>query len=233
MGEREKELLEASVTEVSEYDRPHRILARGELANVSTMLVEGYIVRTIYERDRRYIVGVHVPGDFVDLHAFALKRLDHDVLTIGRAKVASVPHERLRKIHEDEPHLSRLLWFATLLDAAIQRQWTLKLEQFKASRRIAHRLAELWRRLEMVGLARSNGFRSPLTQTDLADMCGTTPIHMNRALSELKREDIVEFRRGLVIARDREALERFGDFDPTYLYGEGSLKLGDELNVEK
>lgn len=233
MGEREKELLEASIGEVAEYDRPYCILSRGQVVNRSTMLIEGFILRTMAERDRRYIVGIHVPGDFVDLHAFALKRLDHDVITIGPTKVGYATHERLRHLHESEPHLSRLLWFSTLLDAAVQRQWTLKLQQLKASRRVAHRLAEIWRRLEMVSLGRPNGFRSPLTQTDLADMCGTTPIHMNRALSELRRENLVEFRRGLVIVRDRARLEQFADFDPAYLYGLGELLLGDELDDKR
>ena len=231
MGEREKELLENSVEEVVAFDRPHRVLARGQVADRSTMLVEGYILRTITEKDRRYVVGIHVPGDFVDLHAYALKRLDHDVVTIGPTKVGFVTHERIGQIHESHPHLSRLFWFSTLLDAAVHRQWTLKLEQLKASRRVAHRLAEIWKRLEMVGLGRPNGFRSPLTQTDLADMCGTTPIHMNRALSELRREDIAEFRRGLVIVRDRARLEAHGDFDPAYLYGgQGPLSVQHELD---
>lgn len=233
MGEREKELLESSIEEVADFDRPTRLLTRGQVADRSTMLIEGFILRTIMERDRRYIVAIHVPGDFVDLHSFALKRLDHDVITVGPTKVGFATHERIRRLHETQPHLSRLFWFATLLDAAIQRQWTLKLQQLKASARVAHRLTEIWRRLEMVALGRGNGFRSPLTQTDLADMCGTTPIHMNRALSELRREDLVEFRRGLVIVRDRARLEKFADFDPGYLYGQGELRLGDELDLAK
>ena len=230
LTEREKALLESSIQEVAEFDRTHRILARGEVATRSTMLIEGYILRTIEEKARRYVVGIHVPGDFVDLHAYALKRLDHDVVTLGPTKVGFVPHERIGEIHRNEPHLSRLFWFSTLVDAAIHRQWILKLEQLKASRRVAHRLSEIWYRLEMVGLGRSNGFRSPLTQIHLADMCGTTPIHMNRALAELRREDVAEFRRGLVVARDRERLERFGDFDPAYLYGEGPLRVEHELD---
>lgn len=230
LGEREKDLLEESVSEVASFDRQHTILARGQLAERSTVLIDGFIVRTIVERDRRYVVGIQVPGDFVDLHAFALKRLDHDVVTLGPAKVGFVSHEVIGKIHANVPHLSRLFWFSTLLDAAIHRQWTLKLEQLKASRRVAHRIAEIWTRLEMVGLGRPNGFRSPLTQTDLADMCGTTSIHMNRALSELRREDIAEFRRGLVIVRDREKLVQAGDFDPSYLYGSGALNIGHALD---
>jgi CRP-like cAMP-binding protein len=230
MGQREKELLETSIEETVSYDRPHRILARGELAQRSTMLIEGFILRVIQEHDRRYIVGIQVPGDFVDLHGYALKRLDHDVVTIGPTKVGYVPHDRVGQIHQTQPHLSRLFWFSTLLDAAIHRQWTLKLEQLKASRRVAHRLAEIWYRLEMVGLARPTGFRSPLSQIDLADMCGTTAIHMNRALSELRREEVAEFRRGLVVVRDRARLHQAGDFDASYLYGHGALKVGHELD---
>ena len=230
LGERERDLLESSVSEVADFDRQHCILPRGELAERSTMLIDGFILRTMYEGNRRYVVGIQVPGDFVDLHAYALKRLDHDVVTLGPTRVGFVPHSRIAEIHANEPHLSRLFWFSTLLDAAIHRQWTLKLEQLKASRRVAHRLAEIWKRLEMVGLGRTNGFRSPLTQTDLADMCGTTPIHMNRALSELKREDVAEFRRGLVVVRDRKRLEAHGDFDSAYLYGEGPLHVDHELD---
>lgn len=231
LGVREKEILESSIAEVRDFDKPTRILARGEPTSRSTMLIDGFILRTIIENDRRYVVGIQVPGDFVDLHAYALKRLDHDIVTLGRTKVGYVSHDTIARIHENQPHLSRLFWFSTLLDAAIHRQWTLKLQQLKASRRVSHRIAEIWKRLEMVGLGRQSGFRSPLTQTDLADMCGTTPIHMNRALAELRRDDVAEFRRGLVVVRDREALERHGDFDPAYLYGEGLLHVEHELDA--
>lgn len=229
MSDREKAILERSVTDVREHEDSHRILARGELCERSTMLIEGFIIRAIHDDDRRYIVGVQVPGDFVDLHGYALKRLDHDVVTIGPTKVGTVPHERLTELMRTEPHLSRVLWFSTLLDAALHRQWLLKIEQLKANRRVAHLLAEIWHRLDMVGLSRANGFRTPLTQTDLADMCGTTAVHMNRAIGELRRLGIADFRRGTLSFADRRQLEEHGDFDPTYLYGEGALQIGAEL----
>ena len=229
LSDHEKELLESLIDRTETYDRPKRLIARGQVCNHSTMLIEGFMVRTIHEHDKRYVVGVQVPGDFVDLHAFALKRLDHDLVTIGPTKVGFVPHDAIERVMEREPHLARLFWFSTLMDAAVHREWILKLEQLKAERRVAHLLCELWKRLEFVGLARPNGFRSPLTQADLADSCGTTAIHMNRTLAELKRQGLAEFRRGTLIAPDRKKLEKHADFDPTYLYGVGDLYIGSEL----
>lgn len=229
MSDREKEILESSVIDVREYGDAHRILARGELCERSTMLIDGFIVRAIYENGQRYIVGVQVPGDFIDLHGYALRRLDHDVVTIGPARLGTVTHERLGELMANEPHLSRVLWFSTLLDAALHRQWLLKLEKLKANRRVAHLLAEIWHRLDMIGLSRPNGFRSPLTQTDLAEMSGTTAVHMNRAIGELRRLGVADLRRGTLTFDDRSQLEEHGDFDPTYLYGPGALYVGDAL----
>ena len=46
----------------------------------------------------RQVTELHVAGDFADLHAFTLKRLDHDVMTLSECTVAIVPHERLQDI---------------------------------------------------------------------------------------------------------------------------------------
>jgi len=230
MSDGEKALLESLVETTEHFPAPTRLIARGEVAERATLMIEGYAMREIREEGRRYIVGLQVPGDFTDLHGFALKRLDHDIVTLGDVTVGYVPHERIRQVLADHPHLARLLWFASLIDAAIHRQWILKLEQLTAPRRVAHVFAELWRRLDLVGLGRRDGLRTPLNQTDLADMCGTTPIHMNRALATLRKEGIAEFRRGTVYVSDRAKLEQYADFRPDYLYGEGSLHIGDALD---
>jgi len=232
MSEEEKALLESLVERTERFAAPTRLLVRGELTDRSTLVIEGYAMRTIVEEGRRFIVGLQVPGDFTDLHGFALKRLDHDIVVFRGALIGSVPHERLAEVLATRPHLARLLWFAALSDAAIHRQWILKLEQLTAPRRVAHVFAELWCRLDMVGLGRRDGLRTPLNQTDLADMCGTTPIHMNRALRVLKKEGIAEFRRGTVYVEDRARLETFAGFRRDYLYGEGSpLRIGNELGA--
>jgi CRP-like cAMP-binding protein len=171
-----------------------------------------------------------MPGDFFDLHGFALKRLDHDLVTLGASRVGYVPHERLRALLRDEPHLARLLWFSTLLDAAIHREWIVTLEQLTAEGRVAHLLAETWCRLDFVGLGDKDGFDLPLNQIELSSACGTTTVHMNRTVRTLRESGVAEIRRGRATIPDRLKLEKLGGFEPSYLYGEGPLSVGDELS---
>lgn len=146
-------------------------------------------------------------------------------------RVGFVSHDRLRRLMEENAHLTRLLWFSTLLDAAIHREWIMKLEQLRASKRVAHVFCEIWQRLDFVGLGRKGIIDTPLIQQTLADMCGTTAIHMNRALGQLRRDGLADFRRGSIRVPDRQALERFATFDPAYLYGEGILGVKGELSL--
>lgn len=227
---REKDILERLCNETRTITGEEFLLERGDLVDHSTMLVEGFMLRTVHQEDRRFIVGLQVPGDFADLHAFALKRLDHDLMIIGTAKIALIPHERLQQIMQDEPHLARLFWFSTLLDAAIHREWIMKTGQLRAIGRMAHLFCELWYRLRMVGRGRADGFQTPLTQLHLAEICGMSTIHVNRTLRDLREGGVLEFRRGLITIKNADKLKELGKFDPTYLYGEGGLAVENALD---
>ena len=223
MSDEEKAQLEGMIERTEWIDKPTRLIAAGTTCKQSTMLIEGFMVRTLDGENKRHAVSFHVPGDFVDLHCYALKRLDHNIDTIGRVKVGYVPHAALDKVMRDDPHLGRLFWFSTFLDAAMHREWIMALEELTAPRRIAHIFAEIWRRLWMVGLHEPDGFATPLTQSDLSAMCGATAIHTNRAVRELRRSGLAHFDRGRVTIPDRAALEDYAGFNPDYLYGPWSL----------
>lgn len=196
------------------------LIRRGEQAHRSTILVDGFLLRAIVREGKRFIVGVHVPGDFVDLHGFVLKRLDHDIVAVGKAYVAQVEHDSLSEVMRDRPGIAKMLWFATLLDAAIHRQWIRNLEALDAPQRIAHLYAELHHRFTLIGRNVSRALRTPFTQSDLADMCGVSAIHANRAVARLRELGLAEIRRGDLYTSDWKALEAYAGFDPAYLYGD-------------
>ncbi len=215
----ERTRLEGAISEIKTLAPRTNIVLAGEHLSHSTLLIEGYMSRYIDDRNGlRQLVAVHVPGDFVDLHAFPLKVLDHDVATMTAATVAMVPHAELDLIIRELPELARKLWFSTLIDAAIHRAWLFRLGRLDAVGRVAHFLSETNVRLISAGLSDGRRFAMGLTQTDLAEICGLTNVHVNRVLRQLREEKLCVFRSSLVEILEPERLEARGQFDPAYLY---------------
>ena len=219
LSDEEAKALGETIAEVREL-APGKIIARaGVTLSECTLLIEGYVCRYRDLADgQRQIMEVHVPGDFLDLHSFLLKQLDHNVGSMTPVRYAAVPHEAIRRLTETQPHLSRILWFSTLLDAAIHREKILSIGRRSALARIAHLFCELYIRLEVAGLAADHRYALPLTQADLADSTGLTSVHVNRMLKRLRQDGLLTFRSGEVVIHDFDALERLAEFDAGYLH---------------
>jgi CRP-like cAMP-binding protein len=215
----EERAIRDAIGEIVEFPADKTIIeANRDLTN-STLLLEGLMCRYKDMRDgQRQITEVHVPGDFVDLHSFTLKKLDHSILTLTRCRAALVPHANLRRITEQFPHLTRVLWFSTNLDACIAREGEVSLGRRNAIQRAAHFFCELNVRLGVVGLTEDNSYALDLTQIEIAECLGLTSVHVNRILRELRERSLVEFRGARVTILDLPALERLAEFDPNYLY---------------
>lgn len=220
----ERHRLEAAISEVRTLAPRTTIIRAGETLEQSTLLVEGIMSRYIDDRrGLRQLVAAHLPGDFVDLHAYPLKVLDHDVATMTAATVAIVPHAQLDAIMQDMPTLTRKLWFATLIDAAIHRAWLFRLGRLDAVGRVAHFLCETNARLALAGLSDGRRFALGITQTDLAEICGLTNVHVNRVMRALREEKLCVFRSSLVEILEPEKLAARGQFNPDYLYIDDAL----------
>ncbi len=215
----ERTRLERAISEVRTLDARTTFVRTGEQLTHSALLIEGIMSRYIDDRNGlRQLVAIHVPGDFVDLHAYPLRYLDHDVATMTPATVALVPHAELDLINDEMPQLTRKLWFATLLDAAVHRAWLFRLGRLDAIGRVAHFLCEINARLVSAGLSDGRRFALGLTQSDLAEICGLTNVHVNRVMRALREEGLCTFRSSLVEIDEPARLVSRGQFDPSYLY---------------
>jgi CRP-like cAMP-binding protein len=172
----------------------------------------------------RQLVSVQTPGDFVDLHGYPLQRLDHDIATISECQVAYAPHDKMTELVERMPHLGRVLWFSTLLDAAMHREWIFRLGRLDAVGRVAHMLCETYARLTAVGLVVDNSFSWPMTQQDLGEACGLTSVHVNRTLRVLREAGMVEVSDRTVTMLDFDRLAHTGEFQADYLYFDDGVR---------
>ncbi|MBS0502633.1 MAG: Crp/Fnr family transcriptional regulator [Proteobacteria bacterium] len=203
---------------LARFERRAHIVRAGVPQSKSSIVVEGWIARSNSFADgRRQITQLHVPGDFFDLHSFLMKTLEHDIVAVTACTIAQVDHARLRELTASKPHLTRLLWMLTLVDAATYREWLTLMGRADARQHIAFIVCEMYVRLESVGLASDHILDFPLTQEELGDVCGITPIHVNRVLQELRREGLIVTEGRRLYFPDWSKLVAAAQFDPTYL----------------
>lgn len=195
------------------------IVLQGSRPEKCTLIVAGWACRqSLLPDGRRQTLALHISGDFVDLHSFPIKVMDHSVRTLTECVVTSIPHEQVRRITQIDPHLGRVLWLHTLVDAAILRQWLLSSGQRSALEHTAHLLCELFTRLQVVGLAaQGRPFELPLSQQEFGDALGISSVHVSRTMTELRARSLFTWRAGQAEILNWDALRQLAQFDPTYL----------------
>lgn len=215
----EERVIRDLVAETRHVGEDEVIITAGESLNCSTLLLDGWLVRSKDLRSgERQVLEIHVAGDFADLHGYTLKRLDHDVATITPCTIGLVPHQRLTDLTEKHPHLARVYWLSTNIDAAISREMALSLGKRSAISRMAHLFCELHLRLAVIGKTRDDTFDFPLTQRELSECLGLTVVHVNRTLQALRRKRLVEAQNRHIRILDKRGLEDIAEFDPAYLH---------------
>ena len=195
------------------------IIREGDDPKVVRLIVSGWACRYKGLPDgRRQIVGFFVPGDFCDLNVYILKEMDHSIGAITRVEYATIPPDEMNRLTESRPRIAQALWWHELVNAAIQSEWLLNVGQRSAYERLGHLLVEMYLRLRAVGLAENGSCDFPITQNDLAEATGLTPVHVNRTLQELRRDGLIELAHKRLTIPDLDKLMNASLFNPNYLH---------------
>jgi CRP-like cAMP-binding protein len=205
---------------VRRMERAHYIVRERELATHSCVMLSGFSIRSkIVATGGRQIVAIHMKGEAVDLQNSMLKVADHSVQMLTEGKVAAIPREAIVQLTLARPRVAHAMWIDTLVDASIFREWIANVGRRDARTRLAHLLCEFSLRLKSAGLADEVGYALPMTQEQLADTTGLTPVHVNRTLKALEKDGLISRTnpRTLRVA-DWRKLAKAGDFDSNYLH---------------
>ena len=204
--------------------RGEDLVREGDTPAECTVVLSGLLCRHTHLRNGgRQIMSFHIPGDMPDLHSLFIKRMDHNLGAVAATRIMTIPHEVMRKALRAHPRLNDLLWRETLIDAAIFRQWMVRIGRRDAVKRLAHLLCEIMTRMQAVGLGEADVCNLPMTQTDLGDALGLSNVHVNRSLQELRKRGLVDFQRSSLRIASSEGLKELADFDPLYLHLKGHI----------
>lgn len=195
------------------------IVREGHRPSHCYVLLKGFAYRSQIVGDGgRQILGIHLPGEFVDVQNAMLDVADHNVQALTPVEVAAIPIEAIVGIMASSPRIDRAIWTQSLVDAAVFREWLANVGRRDARSRMAHLLCELAVRQEAGGISPALSYHLPMTQEHLADALGLTPVHVNRTLKVLEADGLISRAVRALTILDWRALQKVGDFSPTYLH---------------
>ena len=195
------------------------LISEGEKPASMHLVVDGIAAR---HKDlpggRRSIMAFFVPGDLCDLNVAILGEMDHTISTLTPCTIVRIADKTIEEIKAQSPRITKALHWSTLVDEAILREWLVNIGHRPADQQIAHLLCELQLRLATVGRATQTEFELPLTQQVLGEALGMSTVHVNRTLQSLRSSNLIVYANRTVVLPDLGRLQRFAEFDPSYLH---------------
>lgn len=203
---------------IAMLEKQNVFVREGDAVSHCWVMLSGYCVRFKYVGSGgRQIVSIHMKGDLVDLHNALLGVADHGVQTLTPCKLAKIPIEAIRRLSDRDPGIKDALWYDTLVDSSIHREWVANVGRRDAPTRIAHLLCEFALKMDAIGLDQLH-YELPMTQDQLADATGLTAVHVNRTLQALEKDGLIErVTAKSVTIGDWKKLAAAGDFQSDYL----------------
>lgn len=200
------------------------LITEGDVVSHCWVLLSGFCVRfKIVGDGGRQIISIHMLGDLVDLQNALLGVADHGVQALTECRMAKIPIEAIRGLTDERPRIKDALWYDTLVDGSIHREWVANVGRRNAATRVAHLLCEFALKLDAIHLGKQLNYELPMTQEQLADATGLTPVHVNRVLQALVRKGLIERVTSKSVAiGDWKRLADAGDFNRAYLHLEAS-----------
>ena len=198
------------------------IAPQGDRPSAFHILVSGWAARyKVLADGRRQFPALFLPGDVCDLDGLLLQRIHSGVCALTDCKLVALPHARARELMDGSVAIRDAFWWLQSVENAIATEWSVGLGRRSAEEKVAHLLCELLVRLRTVGLSVGDGYAFPLTQSEIADALGLSTVHVNRTITELRSQGLIEIKSRWLSIIDVEALKATGNFDPDYLHLEG------------
>jgi CRP-like cAMP-binding protein len=202
-----------------EYGAREDIIREGEHSADIHVVITGLACRYKYLEDgARQIMGFLVPGDPCDSEIFILNEMDHTIGTLTPSVIASISGEIMKDLLLNRPSIALAFWWSTLQDEGVLRERIIDEGRRDAYSRVAFLIYEMFVRMRAFGVIDDKQFDFPVTQTDLADATGLTPVHISRMLSRLRKQNLIAIEGKTWTIRDAAGLREAARFEGNYLH---------------
>lgn len=204
---------------VRSLDPSAYLVREGDPPERCGVLLSGFAYRQKVTGDgQRQIMAILIPGEAVDLQNLFFDVADHSVQMLTRGEVAIIARKDLIALVRAVPSVNQAVLMQTLVEGSISREWVLNVGRRDAKTRMAHLLCEFAVRMQAQALADGEGYELPITQEQLADALGMTPVHVNRTLKALEQTGLILRNKRTISFPSWERMQDVADFNRRYLH---------------
>ncbi len=182
------------------------------------VLISGWAARyQILRNGARQITRLLLPGDAYYFDSSPAGTAIEEVITLSSCRIVNILHSDMERAIERFPAIGEAMRGYGSMENAVMSSWVVNIGRRDALERMAHLLCETHFRLALVDAVQDRHFYFPLTQDDLADVLGLTPVHINRKLQQLRQENLITLRSKQLTIEDLRVLQQIAGFDSAYL----------------
>lgn len=192
----------------------HALIRSGSEHDYVYRLRSGWACRNrAIEDGREQIILIFVPGDVFAVKSLFLARHPDNVQMLSAAVVERVHQDELqRAFAEDADIANRCMWQVVEEERRLH-SWVFGLGQGSAEERLAMLVLDLRGRLALAAAIppEAHSFQFPLTQVQISQYLGITPVHANRIVKAFREREIVVFQNGRAVIQDFVELRRIAE----------------------
>jgi CRP/FNR family transcriptional regulator len=212
LSEHDKSILRAFEDSEREYRKDQIVRRHGAPVDEMFVVKSGWLTSfSILTDGRRQLLRLYYPGDILDLTDIAADRAHADVKALTPAVLCPFAKKGLGPIFAASPRLTSLLFAMAVKENATLLDRIRAIGRFSAYERVCYLLLEIAARLGELGEG-SEGFRLPLTQSEIADMLGLTNVYVSKTMSRIEKDNLVRRQGNRVVILDEERMAAVCEF---------------------
>jgi CRP-like cAMP-binding protein len=188
----------------------HNICRAGESSEGVLVVCDGWAVRYVQlSNGKRQILSVILPGELISAAHMLERSLSFLVQAVTNVRYCHFGTEDVRIRMRSDPALFDDWGRLVAAEHRSADRLLVDLGQRSARERIAALVLQIMLRYEERNGTGVDAFPLPLSQQQIADFTGLTPVHACRVLNALRRNGVCDIGQGRARIFDRAELQRF------------------------
>lgn len=194
-----------------QFNAREALVVQGDGLGSVFRLLDGWCARVRTLQDARVqIISIYMPGDLMALKSMFVDEQVDGINALCAVEVAAAPQEQVRAAMTANADVAVRIGFALTDEERRLHNRVVRLGQGDATERVSAMLVALRARLIRTGRTdpKARAYRLPMTQVQISEFLGLTPVHVNRVFRRLREDGLATIGAGEVRLTDVEGLMR-------------------------